>query len=95
MGKEWLGCNKKAPLTDVCKIERSKINKTEPMSKEEGILLLMQQIYMPYDPQMRLKTIDLIYKVAEKVNFWKIRCNMDIEAAEISYKAIFGENNEQ
>ncbi len=91
MGKEHLGCNLKSPLTDICLIERSNINKTEPMNKEEGIMLLMQQVYMPFDSVMRMKTIELIYRIAEKVNFWKIKCNMDIEAAETSYKAIFGD----
>lgn len=94
MGKEWLGCNEKAQLTDICLIERSEINETKLLSRDEGVTLLMQQIYMPFDPTMRLKTIALVYRIAEKVNFWKIKCNMELEAAEISYKAIFGEDNE-
>ena len=89
MGKEWMGCNKKELLTDICKIERSETNETIPLSKDEAIELLMQQIYMPFDPQMRLKTIALVYRIAEKVKFWKIKCNMDLEAAEVAYKVIF------
>lgn len=89
VGKEGYGCKQRAPLTDVCLIERSKTNKTAPLSKEEGIMLLMQQVYMPFDPQMRVKTISLIYKIAENVNFWKISCNMDPSAAEVAYKTIF------
>ncbi len=90
-GKENLYQNIRVPLTDVCKIERSIINKTEPMSKDEGISLLMQQIYIPFDPEMRLKTIELIYRIADSVKFWKIKCNMEPDAAKVSYKAIFSE----
>ena len=89
MGKEWLGCNQKVPLTDVCLIERSEVNKTEPISKEEGIMLLMQQIYMPLNSEMRVKTIGIIYRIAENVRFWKISCNMEDEAAEVAYNTIF------
>ena len=46
---------------------------------------------MPFDPVMRIKTIALVYRIVEKVKFWKIKCNMDIEAAEVSYSAIFGD----
>lgn len=90
MGKEWLGCNQKACLTDVCLIERSAINKTEPISKEEGIMLLMQQIYMPLNSDMRIKTMGIIYRIAENVRFWKISCNMELDAAKVAYNTIFG-----
>lgn len=91
-GKENLFENTKAPLTDICRIERCDTNITEPMSKDEGVMLLMQQIYMPSDLEARLKTIELIQRVADSVNFWKIRCNMEPKAAQVSYKAIFGED---
>ena len=90
VGKEGYGCNEKVPLTDICLIERSKTNKTEPLSKQEGMILLMQQIYMPFDSAMRMKTINLIYRIVENVNFWKISCNLEDEAAKISYETIIG-----
>ena len=91
-GKERLYNDIKAPLTDICKIVRSETNVTEKMPKEEGIKFLMQQLYMPADPVKRIKTIELIYRIAEKVNFWQINCNMEPEAAEVAYNAIFGKN---
>ena len=91
-GKEGLNANISSPLTDICLISRSKTNFTEKLSKQEGIDILMQQIYMPLDVSARLKTLELIYKIAEKVNFWQINCNMEPEAAEVAYNAIFGKN---
>lgn len=88
-GKEGLQNNIKVPLTDICQIERSLENKTIPLSKDAAINLLMKQIYMPFDVQTRLKTLELVSKIAEKVRFWKICCNMDIEAAQVAYNTIF------
>ena len=90
-GKEGLKANIKVPLKHICQIVRSETNHTEPMTKQEGINLLLNQIYMPLDPMARIKTLQLINRIAESVNFWKISCNMDDDAAEVSYKAIFGE----
>lgn len=89
-GKEGMHNNIKVPLTDICKIKRSETNNTKPLSKEDGVMLLMQQIYMPYDTQMRIKTFELINRIAESVNFWEISCNMDISAAETAYNTILG-----
>ena len=91
-GKENLYANIKARLTDICLISRSETNCVEKLSKQEGIDILMQQIYMPYDISARLKTLELITKIVEKVNFWQINCNMEPEAAEVAYNTIFGKN---
>lgn len=89
-GKEGLRRNIKIPLKHICQIVRSETNHTEPMTKQEGINLLLNQVYMPLDPMARIKTLQLINRIADSVNFWKISCNMDDDAAEVSYKAIFG-----
>ncbi len=92
-GKEHLFTTGRAPLTDICIIERSDVNETLPMSVEEGAIELMQQIHTPEDPTQLMKTMQLADKIAKRCRFWKIRCNMDIEAAEVAYNAIFGKNN--
>ena len=89
-GKEGLQSNIKVPLKHICRIVRSETNHTEQMSKQEGIDLLLNQVYMPFDPMARIKTLQLINRIADSVTFWKISCNMDENAAEVSYKAIFG-----
>ena len=44
---------------------------------------------MPLNSEMRVKTIGIIYRIAENVRFWKISCNMEDEAAEVAYNTIF------
>lgn len=88
-GKEGLHNNIRAPLTDICSIKRSTTNSTKRLNKEEGYMILLNQIYMPNDAQMRIKTLELADRIANSVNFWEISCNMDIQAAQVSYSTIF------
>lgn len=92
-GKEGLYENTSVPLKHICQIVRSTKNETIPMSKQEGIILLMQQVYMPKDKEMLSKTMEMINLIAEKVKFWKIKCNMEIEAAHVAQKAMFPEKD--
>ncbi len=90
-GKEHLGCNMKTELQHICFIERAAENSCEKMEKQEAIDLLFNQVYMPKDPQAAFNTMQLIDRLISSCSLWKIRCNMDISAAETSYNAIFGE----
>lgn len=88
-GKENLRTNTSVGLTDVCMIERATVNETVPLSFEEGVELLMRQTYLPADRVMQEKTSQLIDRIAKGVRFWKIRCNMDLAAAQAAFDAIF------
>ena len=50
--------------------------------------MLLQQVYRPYDRAAMAKTLELIDRLADSVDLWKMQCNMDIEAAEIAYSAM-------
>ena len=88
-GKEHLGCNMRTPLKHICFIERAKNNSCEEMSKAEAADLLFNQVYMPKDPQSALNTLQLINRLISCCKLWKIKCNMDIEAAQTAYNKIF------
>lgn len=90
-GKENMGGNGTTQLTDICRIVRSETNETVPLSKQEAVDLLLGQIYMPQDPAARAKTLAMIEKLADSVHAWEIRCNMDPAAAEVAYRAVFGD----
>ena len=49
---------------------------------------VLQQVYRPYDRAAMAKTLELIDRLADSVDLWKMQCNMDIEAAEIAYSAM-------
>ena len=91
-GKEGINLNDKTVLTDICFVERNETNITEKFTDNDIIPRLFKQIYLPKaDGIQKLKVLDLAGKVMESVSFWKIRCNKDIEAAQVAYEAIFKE----
>lgn len=90
-GKEKLGCNMRTKLKHICFIERSETNYVEKVDKKTVIDRILKQVYMPKDPVAIAKTMQLTDRLLSSCNLWIIHCNMDIEAAEVAYKTIFGE----
>ncbi len=88
-GKERLGCNMRAPLKNICFIERANENSCTPMEKSDAVNLIFNQVYMPASPAAVVNTVGLIDRLLSSCKLWKIRCNMDISAAETAYEAIF------
>ena len=93
-GKEHLGCNMRTPLKHICFIERAEQNSCEAISKAEAADLLFNQVYMPKDPQAALNTLQLINRLIYCCKLWKIKCNMDIDAAQTAYNKIFESEKE-
>ena len=50
--------------------------------------MLLQQAYRPNDVFALKKTLGLVDKMAEKVKFYRLCCNMEIEAAEVAYEGM-------
>lgn len=88
-GKEHLGCNMRTPLKHICFIERSDINYVEKIDKKDAIDRIFNQVYMPKDPIAVMNTMQLIDRLLSCCNLWVIHCNMEMQAAEIAYDAIF------
>lgn len=89
-GKENLGCNMRTPLKHICFIERAEQNSCERVSKTDVVNLIFNQVYMPKDPMAAMNTVGLIDRLLSCCNLWKIKCNMDISAAETAYNTILG-----
>lgn len=94
-GKERLGCNMRTPLKHICFIERSDKNSCEPMEKADAVNLIFNQVYMPKDPAAMMNTMQLIDRLLSCCKLWKIKCNMEPDAAETSFNAIFGMRNSE
>lgn len=85
-GKEGMHKNMRAKLGKVCFLERSEVNKCYLIEKDTVLEKLLPQIYVPKDALKYLKTLDLLSRFIDKVEFYKTECNMDLSAAEIAYK---------
>ena len=87
-GKEGIYRLVRAELKDLCLIERAPVNEVTPLSKEEALNLLMLQIFLPPDPQATMATLDMVEKLLERCNLWRIRCTPEKESAILAYETI-------
>lgn len=87
-GKEAIQTNKKVTLDNICFLERAKENSTVKLDKKDVLARLYSHIFLPQDGSYRLEIFDKLDKLINYADFYLIRCNMDISAAETSYNAI-------
>ena len=85
-GKHHLSSNIAVPVRAICILERAQENRIREISKAEALPMLLQQTYRPADPAALAKTLTLIDRL--KVKLYRLGCNMEKEAAEVSYNAM-------
>ena len=84
-GKHHLSNNIAVSLKAICILERAKENAILPVTREEALPMLIQQTYRPADPLTLAETLTLIDRLGMEVKLYRLRCNMDISAAKLSY----------
>ncbi len=89
-GKHRLGSNIAVPLKAVCILERADQNRITRIGKSEAYAMLLQQSYRPQKPAQLAKALHLIDELAEKTALYRLHCNMDLSAAELSYQTMKG-----
>ena len=87
-GKHHLSSRTEVPLKAICLLERAAENSIRPAGFYECYPMLLQQVYRPMDGASMKKTLELIDRLAASVSLWRLGCNMDPEAAQISYNAM-------
>ena len=87
-GKHHLGGNLSAPLKALCILQRDTANHIEPVSPEEAFPMLLQQCYRPETGEGMVKTLELLDRLSRQVKLYRLGCNMEPEAAEISYQGM-------
>ena len=85
-GKHRLSGNITAPLKAVCILERAKENAIREITKDEALPMLIQQAYRPADPAALAKTLSLLERLPARL--YRLRCNMEIGAAALSYNTM-------
>ncbi len=90
-GKEHWSANRSAPVAGICQIGRGVDNEICPVSASDALTILFAQTYRPATEAGMRKTVQLLAEIARRVPFWNLKCNMSIEAAEVSYAAMRGE----
>ena len=89
-GKHRISTNCKKPLEAICILERGEENQIRQISAREALPMLMQQSHRSADPAAVAKMLQVINKASSRVRFYRLKCNMDPEAAQVAYNAMLG-----
>lgn len=89
-GKEGYGKNTSCPLKKLCFVERGAQNSICQIHADEAIVGFFSQVYLPEDVTASSATLDLIDKFVKATEFYRLRCNMQDEAALVAYNGMNG-----
>ena len=87
-GKHRLGNNTSSPLKAICFLNRGEINTIKKVDPDAGLPLILKYTYRPEDPEDTLKVLGTASRIAGMCDFWSLECNMEEEAAAVSYTAM-------
>ncbi len=84
-GKERYGLNETLPLAAICQLERSETNHIEPISLHDALPMLIQQTHRPPEQALLVRTLELLGQIGQGVRLYRLGCNMEPEAARVSW----------
>lgn len=90
-GKEKMATNTKVPLEAIVLMERNERNLIEEISFGQAYPFLIQQTYLPHDPEKAKKTLDRLYHLYGKVHIYRFRFdNYADDCFDVAYQGILG-----
>lgn len=93
-GKTSLNVPAKVRLGGICVLTRGQENRIWPIDGKEAIRALISQTLRPRTPEGRIRQLELVDRLLALVPIWKMECNMDPQAAQMSYEAMSGGRKE-
>lgn len=87
-GKEEYGVNEILPLRAICTLSRDRTNHIERIGASDALPILYQQSYHCDGYEAVEKTLELLGKISQETALYRLGCNMDAEAAAVSYGAM-------
>lgn len=90
-GKNDISVNTRIPVAGIACLERGENNEIERFCGANAIQAIMKQVNRPRKSEYRVKLLNLLNELMTRVPVWKLKCNMDPEAAIVSYEAMSGQ----
>lgn len=92
-GKHGLASNICVPLKGICVLRRGKENVIRSADPDKIRDFLYNQAHSPEDADLQQKARILVDTLLQTVPLWQMDCNMNLEAAEVSYSAMGAQSN--
>jgi len=90
-GKNDISVNAGVPVAGIAVLERGENNEIAPFSGVAAIHALLKQVNRPILMEYRVLLLELLDKLITKVPVWKLKCNLDAEAAIAAYEGMSGQ----
>lgn len=90
-GKHNLGNNISAPLKAVCILERGDNNSIQKITSKDAFSTLFSQTYRFNEPSGMRNVLSCIDKMVNSIPTYRLKCNMEDEAATVAYQGMKGE----
>ncbi len=90
-GKEGYGENMMVPIKAMCILERGEKNEIVKIPPADAISTMLVQTLRTNDMHEMERMLTLTDKLLNSVPFYRLKCNMDIEAADVSYNGMKNE----
>lgn len=88
-GKEGYGKSGMKEIGGIAFLERGEENAAYKIEPQDAAAKFVSQAYLPKkDSKMLIKTLNLSNKLINSVRLVRLECNMDLEAADVSRKAL-------
>lgn len=94
-GKHRLGSNVSLPLKAICILERAEKNRITELDPKSEFPKIFSQTYRKSDGMFMAKTLSLLDKLLSVVKVYKLGCNMELEAALVSYNGMKGNDKNE
>lgn len=89
-GKHDISTNARVPVAGIAFIKRGAENSICPYGGRAAVFSFLEQTARPMGREPREKIMDLLAELIDKVPIWQLTCNMEAEAALVSYRAMSG-----
>lgn len=87
-GKATYSPNRKVPVGGICILRRGAENRIRPCTAKEAIFTLLPQTSRPTGEWGNEQILKVLDQLLAKVPLWYLECNMEPEAAHVSYNAM-------
>lgn len=87
-GKHDINVNTSAELGGICFIEQAEKNSIARMDIDSAVPLIFSQTLRPSNVRRTMMLCDFIDELIRKIPVYKLRCNMDVEAAQIAFETM-------
>ena len=93
-GKHNINRNARIPVGGIALLERSEVNDIAPIGGADVIRFLLTQLVCPKSADYRVLLLELLDKLLTMIPVWKLKCNMDPDAALVAYQAMSAHQKE-